>query len=253
MSSPRGLSGLFRSRESSPVRFLSVETKMFHLASVIILSFVVRSAGCLFLLFLSTFAYSFFARSLRAHFFIVKRMIFFAAVSVALLAVVIREPAYLAGTAVRILARVFIMSSAGILFAATTSPTELIRALDTLRAPKTLIFPITVAVRFIPAIVRETGEIADSLKLKGISVGFFDFLRHPGIYYRAIFMPLVIRSISISDELAAAAEARCFGSPLKRTFLRRNKVSAGDFIFVSAMTLFLIGLIILDGKIRGVF
>jgi len=245
------LSSLFQLKQESVIRSLNTEVKIFWLVSVVILSLSIQSIPCLFLLFSSTFAYSFLAKAIRTHLLVARRMLFFALLSLLLILTVIRDAEFLMGTLIQIVSKLFVMSSAGILFALTTSPNDLLRLLDRLHVSKIFTFSLTIAMRFVPTLIKEVQEIVDSLKLRGLETKLQNLLRHPKIFYRSIFIPLIVRSIAISDELAAAAETRGFGNPARRTNLHNTKPTRWDFIFFSAVTLFSLVMAFLDYRLRG--
>ena len=241
-----GFSSLFLPKQKSLIRSLDARVKMFWFVSIIILSLNIQDMACLSLLFLSTIVYSLLARAIRTHLLVARRMLFFAGVSLLLMLIVIRDTEYLMGTVIQIVSKLFIMTSTGILFASTTSPHDLVLALDRLRVPQMLTFPLTVAMRFVPTLLREVREIVDSLRLRGMETGFRTFLRHPGLAYRGIFIPLTIRSIAVSDELAAAAETRGFGSPARRTSLREERIRGADYVFLLIVAFFSVALTLSD-------
>ena len=251
MKIARGLGALFLPKQDSLVRRLDTRIKLLWLFSIIILSLSIHSMFCLLLLFLSTAVYSVLAKAIKVHLLVARRLLFFAVLSLLLMLTVIRDTEYLMETVVQVVSKILIMSSAGILFALTTSPHELVGALDRLRVPRIMTFPLTIAMRFVPTLIREVREIADSLRLRGIDTGFRAVLRRPRVAYRGIFIPLTVRSIAISDELAAAAETRGFGGPLKRTSFREASMTRQDFIFLAALILFSVFIGLLDCVVRG--
>ncbi|HOO27655.1 MAG TPA: energy-coupling factor transporter transmembrane component T [Lachnospiraceae bacterium] len=101
------------------------------------------------------------------------------------------------------------------------APGELIAALQKLRLPKAVIIPLAVGLRFMPSISREFLAIRDAMCLRGISPFSINALRHPVMTMECIFVPLLMRSMKISDELAASASARGIDNPGSRTCLRQ--------------------------------
>jgi len=246
----RRLSSLFVAKQSSIIRSLDARMKIFWLAIVIVLSFAIQSMACLFLLFCWTFVYSLIAKVIKPYLFVIKYMFFFALVSLLLMLTVVRDAQYLMAMVIHMGSKLFIMSSAGILFALTTSPHDLVRALQRLRIPAMLTFPLTVAIRFIPKLLKEVQEIQDALKLRGIEFRPGTVLRQPAWFYRGMFIPAIVRSISISDELSAAAESRGFGNPCKRTSFRHDILHGHDYVFFFTVILVTIALLFIDYLLR---
>ena len=122
------------------------------------------------------------------------------------------------------------------------SPGELIAALQKLRLPKAVIIPLAVGLRFMPCIAREFSAIRDAMHLRGISPVSFHALAHPAMTMECIYVPLLMRSMKISDELAASASARGIDNPGVRTCLRQLRFRLADGIvmlafFVGAITI----------------
>jgi len=137
--------------------------------------------------------------------------------------------------------RMFSITKAGLILAFTTSPNDLSKSLEKMRIPWAIIFVITITMRFFPILLKEIKQIMDSIKLKGL-----DFKK---VYFkkpRFIFVPLTIRMIRLSDELAAAAECRGFGNFPQRTSLKEIRFHRFDGLFFLAVAISSLALLIFD-------
>lgn len=118
----------------------------------------------------------------------------------------------------------------GALLVNTTTVTEVICALETLRVPNKIIIPFAVAIRFIPSIREDFSYLKDSLRVRNINVSFLGFLKAPVVEY--MLVPILIRSYKTSDELAAAAMARGLDNGKRKTILYALKFRAIDFLIL---------------------
>jgi len=129
--------------------------------------------------------------------------------SVAIIMVLSGDPFHAPGFLSLFFARFFIISGAGLFFAFTTEPQKLAESLRSIRIPGEIVFTLTVALRYIPALAVEASSIWDSLKLRA-SLSGRSIIRRPSLLYRGFIIPLIIRTVKISDEVAIAAETRGF-------------------------------------------
>ena len=109
-----------------------------------------------------------------------------------------------------------------------SSPGELIAALQKLRIPKSVIIPLAVGLRFMPCIGREYAAIRDAMRLRGISFFSLKGILHPVITAENAYVPLLMRCLKISDELAAAAATRGIENPGSRTCVRSLTFNPAD-------------------------
>ena len=85
----------------------------------------------------------------------------------------------------------------------TTPVTEIICALETMKAPDQIVIPFAVAVRFFPSIHEDFNCLKDSLRVRNIPVSLWNFLLHPIQTIEYMLVPILMRSYKISEELAA--------------------------------------------------
>lgn len=92
----------------------------------------------------------------------------------------------------------------------TVSLREFIVGLRMLHVPQKLIIPISVTLRYFPAIKEETGYIRDAMRLRNI--------RGPQ-KAEALIVPLMVSATATAEELSAAAVTRGIEDPAKKTSL----------------------------------
>ena len=127
----------------------------------------------------------------------------------------------------------------------TTSPIVLTDGLERLLSPlKRVHFPahelammMTIALRFIPTLVEETGKIMNAQKARGA-----DF-ESGGLIHRAralipILVPLFVSSFRRADELAVAMECRLYRGDVGRTRMRELKITRSDIRTTAVCLLF---------------
>jgi energy-coupling factor transport system permease protein len=112
----------------------------------------------------------------------------------------------------------------------TTPVTEIICALETMKAPDQIVIPFAVAVRFIPSIREDFNCLKDSLRIRNIPVSLWSFLRHPIQTIEYMLVPILMRSYKISEELAASSMIRGLDSGKPKTMLYTIKFGIQDFI-----------------------
>ncbi|QUH22459.1 energy-coupling factor transporter transmembrane protein EcfT [Methanobacterium alkalithermotolerans] len=159
----------------------------------------------------------------------------FAAAAISLTAIITRDINYALEYFSPFLARFFIIICAGLLFAFTTPPQRFAQSLQQMRIPTSITFTLGITLRYIPTLAREAESIFQSLKLRGIHLSKWDYIRRPSMIYRGIIIPLIIRSIKLSDEIAIAAESRAFKSNKSRSSLKKLTIGKNDVLFLGIM------------------
>lgn len=135
----------------------------------------------------------------------------------------------------KIVIRLLLLITLSTLFTATTKPLDITVAIDDLFAwlkvfkinVHILSMTISIALRFIPTILDETYRIMKAQASRGV-----DFkngkLKEKTVAITSLIIPLFISSISRSDELANAMEARNYNPLAKRSRYRNLKWSLKD-------------------------
>ncbi|BAW31171.1 MAG TPA: energy-coupling factor transporter transmembrane component T [Methanothermobacter sp.] len=179
--------------------------------------------GIVFLILIS------YSGTLRAASPFLSFIVFFWFLSIVIIIAIYRDLEYALGFLSQFFARFFIISAAGLFFAFTTSPIKLAKSLESLKIPGEIIFTLTVALRYIPTLAFETAAIWDSLKLR-VNLPRIEILKKPSLLYRGLIIPLIIRVVKISDEVAIAAESKGF-DPGKK-LVKSLQFEYRDFTFV---------------------
>lgn len=137
--------------------------------------------------------------------------------------------------AVRII--VLIISSAVLSY--TTSPTSLTGAIESLLSPlrfiglknavHTMAMTMTIALRFIPTLIEETGKIMNAQKARGADLESGNLIKRVKALL-PILIPLLISSVRRAYELAEAMECRCYSGGEGRTKFRLMKFNKRDLV-----------------------
>ncbi|HZJ89799.1 MAG TPA: energy-coupling factor transporter transmembrane component T [Bacilli bacterium] len=151
-----------------------------------------------------------------------------------------------------IFVRLVLMISLTTLLTATTKPLDLTYALEWYMYPLRLVkFPvheiamtISIALRFIPTLLDETGRIMRAQESRGV-----DFkggrLKEKLYAIVSLIVPLFVSAMQRSDELANAMIARGYNPQAKRTRYRELKFGWRDlFVFVGSLVI-LTGIILI--------
>lgn len=135
----------------------------------------------------------------------------------------------------------------------TTTPTSLTDAIESLLKPLTKIginthtfaMMMTIALRFIPTLIEETGKIMNAQKARGASMEDGSIIKRIKAVI-PILIPLLASSIRRATELADAMECRCYNGGSGRTRLNVMKCSSIDYVALLLFILVLAGVILLN-------
>lgn len=110
----------------------------------------------------------------------------------------------------------------GALIIKTTPVRFLIIALGKWRIPQKMIIPLSITIRYFPAIQEEHRYIRDAMKLRKIK-GFNKKLE-------CMVVPLLMSAIGTADELSAAAITRGIENPTKKTCIVDMRFHGEDYL-----------------------
>jgi len=157
-------------------------------------------------------------------------------------------------TAVFMAARLMMLIIGTFLLTYTTSPISLTDGLERMLNPlKKIKLPIhelammmSIALRFIPALIEETDKIMSAQKARGA-----DF-ETGGLIKRAkavipLVVPLFISAFRRADELATAMESRCYHGGEGRTRMKVLKAEARDYLALLYGAVIIAAVILLRG------
>lgn len=117
----------------------------------------------------------------------------------------------------------------------TTQVSEVVAALERLRAPRSFVIPLSVVLRFLPTIAQEHRAIADAMRIRGISL--LGATRNPITLLEYRVVPLLMSLVRIGDELTAAALTRGLGADQRRTHICRTGFGWRDGVTLGAFLL----------------
>ena len=135
----------------------------------------------------------------------------------------------------------------------TTTPIQLTDGLESLLSPLKLIkLPVhefammmTIALRFIPTIVEETGKIMSAQKARGADFTSGSVTKRAKALI-PVLIPLFISAFRRAGELATAMTCRCYRGGEGRTKLYRPHLGAKDFICLFVLAVFVAGIILIN-------
>ncbi len=134
----------------------------------------------------------------------------------------------------------------------TVTPNDLTEALERLLSPlkifglgsavHILTMMMTIALRFIPILIEETGKIMNAQRSRGADIESGGFIQRIKALI-PILIPLFVMSIRRSYELAEAMECRCYNGGEGRQRMKIMKLKPFDY-FVAAITVLFCGAVI---------
>ncbi len=156
-------------------------------------------------------------------------------------------------TAIYMALRITLLITSATMLTYTTSPISLTDAIENLLSPlKKVKVPVhefammmTIALRFIPTLIEETGKIMSAQKARGA-----DF-ESGSLFARAkalvpVLVPLFISAFRRADELAVAMECRLYHGGHGRTRLHQLKYTKLDLLGGIVVVLVCVGIIVLS-------
>ncbi|MCL2567902.1 MAG: energy-coupling factor transporter transmembrane protein EcfT [Oscillospiraceae bacterium] len=139
--------------------------------------------------------------------------------------------------AVVLVTRIVMMIMGTFILTYTTTPMTLTDGIESLMSPlKWLRVPVheltiimSMALRFIPALIEETDKIMSAQKARGADFETGNLLKRAKALI-PLLIPLFISAIRRAEELAIAMESRCYHGGEGRTRMRQLQFAARDFL-----------------------
>ena len=122
---------------------------------------------------------------------------------------------------------------AGMALVSSSKVSELICFLRSIRLPKKMIIVLAVLYRFFPVLLTDYRLIKNSLKIKGIGVSRGYYLLHPFKFFEYIFVPYVIISTNIANELSVSCLCRGIDNEEKPSSYIELKFNKIDYIVMT--------------------
>lgn len=128
----------------------------------------------------------------------------------------------------------------------TTSIGNLMASLEKIKVPNQVTIPLAVMFRFFPTIREEFQGIRMAMEMRGIDLNVANVLRAPLKTMEYVFVPLLISTTKLGEELAAAAHTKGIEEPGAKVRYYETYFSIFDLF----LGILMIGLIVLVLKSR---
>lgn len=133
----------------------------------------------------------------------------------------------------------------------TTHMDDLMVALQRMRLPQAVTIPLVVMFRYIPTLRIEYRMIRNTMDIRGISDTVWKQLTHPLAAIEYILIPLLMRCLKVTDELAASGTTRGLELKKRRYALNPVRFSWKAYLVTALGVAFLAGLLFLDDTFIG--
>ena len=148
--------------------------------------------------------------------------------------------------AVKMLFRLTLLVMGASMLTFTTTATELTDGIESLLYPlKFIKVPVhdiaiimSIALRFIPTLVEETGKIMNAQKARGAQLDTGSFFTRVKAML-PILIPLFVSAFRRADELADALDARCYNASEKRTKMKVLRFKLADYLAIVIVAIFI--------------
>ncbi|MBF2009718.1 energy-coupling factor transporter transmembrane component T family protein [Chlorogloeopsis fritschii PCC 9212] len=112
------------------------------------------------------------------------------------------------------------------LLASTTSPSDLVRAIQAARLPNFIVLSLMLIWRFLPVIQQEAQRIIEANWLRGVNVA-----RQPRQWFSGLLMPLIFRIVAYADDVTVGLETRGYDPQAPRSNSQPLRWQSKDTIF----------------------
>lgn len=130
----------------------------------------------------------------------------------------------------RFLRKILPCAMLGSILIETTRVNEFMTALLKLHIPKTILIPLTVMLRYFPAISEDQQKIKNAMKMRGVSPNLIGFFKQPSQTIECIYVPLMMSASRRADELSCAAVSRGIENPRPRTSMQNIRFHTYDLV-----------------------
>lgn len=128
-------------------------------------------------------------------------------------------------------------------------PRVFVRLLAHHRLPLQVTLPLAVALRFLPTVVDEMRQIRDAARTRGIAPQGWRVLRHPIRTLDHYLMPLILRALTISEDLARSAIARGIQAPGPKVPHQQVQFGLMDGVVLVMWLLFCVAWLVADDRL----
>jgi len=123
---------------------------------------------------------------------------------------------------------------------------DFIQALQKIHIPKGAIITLAVVFRYMPTVKEELYYIKNTMELRNIGLKAKNIFLHPIKTIEYVVVPLLIRSLTIADELSASAMTRGLDLETKRSSYRDVRLNFTDIIVTFLIVVAAFGGVILN-------
>lgn len=128
---------------------------------------------------------------------------------------------------VAVVIKLFMLSYlAGKFLVKGSSVSAILSSLYLLKVPQCVSIPLAVMFRFFPAFKEESAAITTAMRIRNISK------RHPIRYLEYVFVPLMIVSCNLADDITKAAECKAISNPGTKTRYTTIRFRVVDFLYM---------------------
>lgn len=107
---------------------------------------------------------------------------------------------------------------------------KLTAGLRKLPIPSQMRLVLVVMLRFAPTVLSEFSEVRNAMRVRGFLGSWTRILRHPMDTLEYAMVPMIFRSLKISDELSASAVVRGIEYPGKKESYYVSKMHGIDYL-----------------------
>ena len=140
-------------------------------------------------------------------------------------------------TAITMALRIMLLVTGTLMLTYTTSPLQLTDGMEKLLNPLKIIhvpvhelsMMMSIALRFIPTLIEETGKIMNAQKARGAEFDTGNLIQKAKAML-PLLVPLFISAFRRADELATAMESRCYHGGEGRTKMKVLKMARRDWV-----------------------
>ncbi len=116
-----------------------------------------------------------------------------------------------------------------------SSVSAILSSLYLLKVPQCVSIPLAVMFRFFPAFKEESAAITTAMRIRNISK------RHPARYLEYVFVPLMIVSCNLADDITKAAECKAISNPGTKTRYTTIRFRVVDFLYMGIVAALIAG------------
>lgn len=134
---------------------------------------------------------------------------------------------------------------------ATTPMDDLTVAMQRMYMPQAVTIPLVVMFRYIPTLGIEYRQIKNAMAIRGISDTYLKRIVHPVRTVEYILVPLLMRCLKVTDELAASGTTRGLELDTRREALNEVRMGTGDWLAIAFGMAFFAALVLCDRSALG--